>query len=74
MVHRIRKTIGKLALAAATRSPIAPLYLPTRQSLVSFDGSLPPHSGRTPFRTSYWANEVGTILQAISRVKGGTAS
>jgi hypothetical protein len=49
MVHRIRKTIGKLALAAATRSPIAAVDLPARQPLVSFDGSLPPYSGRTPW-------------------------
>jgi hypothetical protein len=30
MAHRIRKPIGKLALAAATRSPIAAARLRTR--------------------------------------------
>jgi len=47
MVHGIRKTIGKLALAAATRSPTAAVRLLAHRLLVAFEESMPPHSGRT---------------------------
>jgi len=51
MVHRMGKTIGKLTLAAATRSRIAAVRAPTTRPPASFDGSLPPYFGRTPLLT-----------------------
>ncbi len=42
MVPGIRPTIGRLALAAATRSPTVGAHLPVRQRVVSFDWLLPP--------------------------------
>ena len=47
-LQRMRKTIGKPALAAATRSRIAPAYSMTEaQQPQSLEASQPPYSGRT---------------------------
>jgi hypothetical protein len=48
MAHRIRKTIGKLTLAAATRSRIVAGHIPAIQPTLALDGSLLWYCGRPP--------------------------